>query len=199
MSILDDRLDLMALIQAWGIYRDQGLWDRLATTFHADGTIKVSWFEGRFTDFITACKPGFKPVGPRGKHLIGLPHLDIQGNRAVAQTSIQILGRIQIGDAQADNICYARFLDRLEKRDGVWRIAKRVAIYEKDRLDPVVPSAAFDAFMSGTDFSAIPEPYRYLGYRLQMSGRTLCQGILCDGAPDTLAAQASAQAWLAGQ
>lgn len=198
MNLLADRLDLIALIQAWGIYRDQGLWDRLATTFHPDGHIKVSWFEGRFTDFITACQKGFKPVGPRGKHLIGLPHLDIRGDRAVAETSIQILGRVVVAGVPADNISYARFLDRIVKREGVWRIVARDAIYEKDRIDPVVPSPAFDAFMNTTDFSAIPEPYRYLGYRLQMAGRTLCQGILCDGAPDALAAMASAQAWLAG-
>lgn len=198
MNLLADRLDLIALIQAWGIYRDQGLWERLAGTFHTDGTIKVSWFEGSFKDFVTACKQGYKPVGPRGKHLIGVPHVQINGNRAVAETSIQILGRVTVGGVPADNISYARFLDRIEKRDGVWRIADRVAIYEKDRIDPVIPSPAFDAFMTTTDFSAIPEPYRYLGYRLQMAGRTLCQGILCDGAPDTVAVQATAQAWLAG-
>jgi hypothetical protein len=198
MSVLEDRLDLIALSQAWSIYRDQGIWDRLAELFHPEGTISVTWFSGSFADFIEACRRMHQRVGPRTKHLISLPHVQIKGDRALAEMSVQIIGRFKVNGVSADNLCYARFFDKVEKREGIWRVLERLAIYEKDRIDPVIPSQAFDTFMAETDFSAIPEPYRYLGQRLQALGLTLCDRVLCDGAPDTLEAYAQGQTWLGG-
>ena len=51
-----------------------------------------------------------------------------------------ILIREFIDDSLFDYTGYARFYDLLEQRDGVWRIQEWNCIYDKDRLDPVVPS-----------------------------------------------------------
>ena len=193
---MNDHVAITSLIQSWGFFRDQGQWDRLAQTFLPEGTISVSWFSGAINQFIDECKTSYKPVGPRGKHLIGIPYIEVAGHKAVAETNVQILNRGTVAGVAVDNTCHARFLDRLTRRQGVWRIVSRVGIYEKDRLDAVVPSDAFNRFMAETDFSAIPEPYRYLGYRLQVAGRTLCDGVLCDGTPESLAAHAQCMAWL---
>jgi SnoaL-like protein len=197
MSSVEDRLDLIALGQAWGIARDQGLWEHLAETFHPDGTISVTWFSGPFTQFIEASKRMHQPRSPRTKHLIGTPHLRINGRRALSEASVQIIGRFAVNGVAADNICYARFFDKVEKRDGRWRVLERVAIYEKDRLDPVVPSEAFDKFMAETDFSSVPEPYRFLGQRLLALGLKLADSVLCDGSPETLAVLRKGADWLA--
>jgi hypothetical protein len=197
VAAVEDRLDLIALSQAWGIYRDQGLWEELTQTFHPEGTISVTWFSGPFTMFVEACKRMHQPLGPRTKHLISPPHLKIKTSRALAEMSVQIIGRFSVNGVAADNTCYARFFDRVEKRDGRWRVLDRMAIYEKDRIDPVVPSAAFDTFMRETNFSAVPEPYRYLGQRLQALGLTLSKNVLCDGSPETLATLRQGADWLA--
>ena len=49
-----DRLDCMDVIQAWAVYRDQRLWPQLLETFDPEGTIAVTWFKGRFADFVEA-------------------------------------------------------------------------------------------------------------------------------------------------
>lgn len=197
MDRIADIVRVTQLVQAWGLYRDQGLWPELASTFTADGAIAVSWFEGSHADFIEACRATHKPRSPRTKHLIGTPVVRIDGDRAIAETSIQILGRATIAGIAVDNTSHARFIDRIVRDGSDWRIAERRAIYEKDRLDPVIPSAAFDRLMSETDFSALPEPYRYLGFRLMEAGRTLRPDILIDGSPEADAALAAAKAWLA--
>jgi hypothetical protein len=196
MSV-EDRLNLIALAQDWGIYRDQGLWEQLAETFHPEGTISVTWFSGPFVQFIEACKRMHQPLSPRTKHLISTPHLRLKNGRALSEMSVQIIGRFLVNGVAADNVCHARFFDKVEKRDGAWRVLERVAIYEKDRLDPVVPSEAFDSFMRDTDFSAVPEPYRYLGQRLQALGVPLNKNVLCDGSPETLATLRRGAEWLA--
>ncbi|OAN76944.1 hypothetical protein A8B82_14615 [Sulfitobacter sp. EhC04] len=196
MTPLASSIEIAQLIQKWGLCRDQGRWDDLKATFTPDGTIFVTWFRGRFADFVEASKKMYVPTSPRVKHLIGLPVIKVQSDRAVAETNVQILGRFAAAGTDVDYTSYARFLDRLVRTQDGWRIMERTAIYEKDRLDPVVPSSAFDAFMTETDFSTVPEPYRYLGYRLISAGRPLQDGILCDGSPQARAAISSADIWL---
>ena len=41
----------------------------------------------------------------------------------------------------ATSLCTGRFYDFFEKRDGRWGLVLRQPIYEKDRIDPVDPSA----------------------------------------------------------
>ena len=45
---LADKMACAELIQAWGLYRDQGRWKELRATFTPDGHISVSWFRGPF-------------------------------------------------------------------------------------------------------------------------------------------------------
>lgn len=196
---LADRLACMELVQAWALYRDQGRWPELLNTFHPDGTIAVTWFSGRFTEFVARSQKAAQAAltaKSSSKHLIGWPIVTLAGDRAIAETNVSILGRQILAGVQVDNVSYGRFLDRLERRDGVWRILQRVAIYEKDRLDPVIPGPAFDRLMAETDFSPYPEPYRFLAYRLVSAGRTLASPILCHGSDDTQALYRRYQEWL---
>lgn len=192
-----DRLDCMDLIQAWGLYRDQGRWSELLDTFHPDGTIAVTWFKGAFVDFVEASRKAAAGSKSLSKHQIGWPLVTLQGDRAIAETSISILGRATLEGVLVDNISYGRFLDRLQRRGGRWRIAERVAIYEKDRLDPVVPSEAFNRFMAETNFSIYPEAYRYLAHRLVSTGRKLASPIVVNATAEAEALYSRYRGWLA--
>jgi hypothetical protein len=83
----------------------------------------------------------------------------------------------------------------MERRDR-WVIAERTAIYEQDRLDPVQPSAAFDAMVQAADVARFPVPYRYMAFRVLAAGRTLASPVHCDGTPETDALYARYNAWL---
>ncbi len=191
-----DRLDCMDLIQAWGLCRDQGRWQQLLDTFHPDGIIAVTWFKGAFADFVEASKRAAAGSTSLSKHQIGWPLVTLQGDRAVAETSIAILGRATLQGVLVDNTSYGRFLDRLERRNGQWRITERVAIYEKDRLDPVMPGEAFNRFMAETDFSAYPEAYRFLAHRLVSNGRKLASPIVVHGSAEADALYDRYRVWL---
>jgi hypothetical protein len=190
---LADRQACADVILAWGLYRDQRRWPELLTTFHPDGTIAVSWFCGPFAEFVGRCKQG-----GRSKHLIFAPLVRVAGERAVAETSIAILVRQEIGGVAVDMTSRARFLDRLERRQETWKILERTAIYEQDRLDPVTPSAAFEEMMRSADVSGYPEPYRYMAMRLAAAGRPLAMPVFYDGIPETAALYARYEDWLDG-
>ena len=191
---LEDKFACAELIQSWGFYRDQRRWDDLLSTFHPDGEIAVSWFRGPFHEFVEHCKRG----GP-SKHLIFAPLVRVAGDRGLAETSIMILVRQLIEGLAVDMTSRARFLDRLERRDGVWRIVERAALYQKDRLDPVEPSAAFDAMMARSDAAKYPAQYRYMAYRVHAAGRTLAEPVHYDGRAETEALKARYADWLKGK
>ena len=123
----NDKYACAELIQAWGLYRDQGKWPQLLATFVPEGEIAVSWFSGSFREFVAHCRQSFE-AGQRSKHQIFPSCVRIAGDRALAETSIVILVRQTISGILADLTSYARFLDRLERRDGRWAIVERAAV-----------------------------------------------------------------------
>jgi SnoaL-like domain len=193
-----DRSACADLIQLWGICRDQGRWQDLLATFHPDGQIAVSWFRGLFSDFVERCKANFAS-GPRAKHLLWPALVQGRGMRAVAETNVTILVRQQIEGVWVDMTSRARFLDRIERSHGRWRIAERAAIYEQDRLDPVEPSIVFVKLMQAAKAAHHPEAYRYMAYRVTAAGRALANPVHYDGLPETEALKARYEAWLEGR
>jgi hypothetical protein len=188
---IEDKAACADLILAWGLYRDQRRWEELLTTFHPDGEIAVSWFRGSFWEFVEHCKRS-----GRSKHLIQPPLIRVNGARAVAETSVVILVRQKIGDVFVDMTSRGRFLDRLERREGTWKISERAAIYEQDRLDPVEPSEAFVRMMASINAARYPEPYRYMAVRLAAVGRPLAEPVHHDGSAHTNVLYARYDGWL---
>jgi hypothetical protein len=193
MSV-EDKQACADVIVTWGLYRDQRLWPELLSTFHPDGEIAVSWFRGPFAEFVEHCKRG----GP-SKHLIMAPLVEVNGARATAETTITTIVRQAIEGLAVDMTSRARFLDRLERRNDGWKVLERAAVYEQDRLDPVVPSDGFARMMRDADVAKYPEPYRYMAVRLASAGRPLAEPVHHDGATHTQALVGRYRQWLAGQ
>jgi hypothetical protein len=194
----NDKYACAELIQAWGLYRDQGKWPELLATFVPDGQIAISWFSGSFPEFVDRCRQSFD-AGQRSKHHIFPSIVRVAGERALGETNIVIMVRQKIGGVLVDMTSYARFLDRLERRSGRWAIAERTAVYERDRLDPVEPSEAFDKLFTESDLSIYPEAYRYMAARLAAAGRALAPVVYRDGSPHTEQLYVRYEAWLAGE
>jgi hypothetical protein len=191
-----DKFACAEVIQAWGFARDQGRWDDLAATFHPGGQIHVSWFRGAFPDFIERCRQNHGKV--RSKHLFWPPTVRLAGPRALSEVNANILVRQTIAGVEVDLTSVARFIDRLERRDGVWRMVERVTLYEQDRLDPVEPSAKFAELMASGEAAKFPAPYRYMGFRVVAAGRELAEPVHYDGRAETEALKARYAEWLKG-
>ena len=97
----NDKYACAELIQAWGLYRDQGKWPQLLATFVPEGEIAVSWFSGSFREFVDRCRRSFE-AGQRSKHQIFPSVVRLAGDRALAETNIVILVRQKIAGVLAD-------------------------------------------------------------------------------------------------
>jgi hypothetical protein len=159
-----DRLAIRDLIENWAVWRDAGDWERFRTVWHDDGRMEATWFQGGADAFIKVSREGFAR-GVRILHFLGGTAIDLTGNRAVAQTKMTISQRADVEGVACDVVCTGRFYDFLEKRGGRWGLVQRQPIYEKDRLDPIDPSARLT--LDADLLARFPEGYRHLAY-LQM-------------------------------
>ena len=190
-----DKLAIRETVENWVVYRDAGMWDRFATVWHDDGWMTATWFQGPYRDFIAISKKSFE-AGVNILHQLGGWTCDIAGDRAISQTKMTILQRGDIEGIAVDVICWGRFYDFFEKRDGRWAIVRRQPIYEKDRLDPVDPSV--ELFLDPVLLEGFPEGYRHLAYlqaRVGFDVKAALPGV--KGAP-VEKLYAEGKAWLEG-
>jgi hypothetical protein len=193
--ISSDKIAIRETVENWVVYRDAGMWDRFATVWHDDGWMTATWFQGPYRDFIAISKRSFE-AGVNILHQLGGWTCDIVGDRAISQTKMTILQRGDIDGMPVDVICWGRFYDFFEKRDGRWAIVRRQPIYEKDRLDPVDPSA--ELFLDQSLLARFPEGYRHLAYLQARVGFDVKEALpgVKGAAVDKLYAEG--EAWLSG-
>lgn len=190
-----DRLAIREVVENWALWRDAGDWERFATAWHPGAWMSATWFQGPATEFIAVTREGFDR-GVSILHLLGGFTCDVVGVRAIAQTKMTILQRAGLDGVLVDVACTGRFYDFFEKRDRRWGILRRQPIYEKDRLDPVDPSAV--PTLDAARLARFPEGYRHLAYLQESNGFTVKLGLpgLRGAAVEKLYAEG--RAWLAG-
>jgi hypothetical protein len=157
----EDRLSIIEVVHNWALWRDAGDWERFASVWHHDGWMTATWFQGPAAEFIKVSKAGFDK-GVSILHFLGGSSVDLAGSRAVAQTKMTISQRGRCEGELVDVVCTGRFYDFFEKRENRWAIVRRQPIYEKDRMDPLSPTArvALDEKL----LNSFPEGYRHLAY-----------------------------------
>ncbi len=199
-STAADKIACAELIQNWGVFRDQGRWTELRSTFTPDGHISVSWFRGPFEQFVERCRASFAAGHAWSRHHLFTPSVTLSDDRAVAETPVVIRVRQAFGSIAVDLTSYSRFLDRLQRHgEHSWLIAERAAIYERDRLDPVEPSPAFAELFAAANSAQYPEQYRYMAFRLaHTEGRSPASVIYRDGGSETADLYARFSRWRAG-
>jgi len=160
-SEVEDRRAIRDLIENWAVWRDALMWDRFRTVWHHDGRMMATWFQGTADEFIRVSQEGYDR-GVRILHFLGGSSIDVAGSRAVAQTKMTISQRATVEGVACDVVCTGRFYDFLEKRNDRWGLVLRQPIYEKDRLDPIDPTAQLR--LDPNLLGRFPEGYRHLAY-----------------------------------
>ena len=167
---LNDKLAIAEVVNNWAIWRDAGDWDRFRTVWHADGWMTATWFQGPAEKFIEVSRAGFEK-GVSILHFLGGTSVEVKGERGIAQTKMTISQRGAVDGVVVDVMCTGRFYDFFAKRDGRWAIVRRQPIYEKDRMDPVSPSAKLE--LDEALLGRFPEGYRHLAYLQTKLGFTI--------------------------
>ena len=191
-----EKLAIREVIDNWVIWSDSGDWERFRTVWHEGAFMSATWFEGPAEDFIRVRREGFER-GVSILHFLGGTSIDVDGNRAIAQTKMTISQRARVHDVLCDVLCTGRFYDFFEKRAGKWGVVYRQPIYEKDRIDPVDPAQTIK--LDQQLLSSFPGGYRHLAYAQSQIGyqiRGIRPGLR---GPEVEAVYARGKRWLKGE
>jgi len=161
LEVLLEKQRIREVVENWVLWRDSGQWEKFKTVWHSDGVMMATWFQGPFEEFIKVSIDGWNK-GVSILHFLGGCSVDVNNDRAIAQTKMTITQRGPVDGVICDVVCTGRFYDFMEKRDGRWGVVLRQPIYEKDRINPLDPAAKL--ILDQDLLQKFPEGYRHLAY-----------------------------------
>ena len=112
---LADRLAIRDVVETWVIARDSGDWETFRGTWHDDGYMMATWWQGPAEEFIAVSRAGWER-GVNIMHFLGGCWVTIAGDRAIAQTRMTIMQRGVVHGVRCDVACTGRFYDFFERR-----------------------------------------------------------------------------------
>lgn len=113
-------------------------WELVRSCYHPDATDDHGGYSGGidgFMEWVAGALARFEST----THFTGNQLVEVDGDGAWAEHYALVTHRCAAADGQpaADLIVNVRYVDRVERRDGEWKIAKRVVLADSDRLDVV--------------------------------------------------------------
>ncbi len=97
--------------------------------FWSDAAVEFGIFAGTFDAYLAWVTPG-APSIPVTLHTLGQSLIELSGDTAAVETHVSAYHRIDFGEAEHDVFLGGRYLDRMERRGGQWRIAHRTMLYD---------------------------------------------------------------------
>lgn len=163
--------------------RDMGRWERMKSCYHADGVVRISWFQGNAHDFVDASREMARRQ-VLAKHRLGPVAVRIAGSRAVATMviTIDIPAVLQGVEAMLSN--QARVFYRAELRDGCWKLSSFEVFYMRDELVPQVPGQTVP--VTAQELAGHRRSYRCLAHVLATQGYMVRDDLAGEDRPDSV-------------
>ena len=170
---LVDESEIRRIRRLWAFARDLGDWDTVASLFHPNAPVSISWYNGNAEGFVENSRKMFGKIPPeaRSKHWFGNDRLTLNGNRALLETDVEVRTRDLIDGHLFDFIYEGRFFDRFEKRDRAWKIAQWTCLYDSDRAAPAVPGDIPPGFFAEVELTGVESRLAYMRFRQKKVGR----------------------------
>ena len=133
----------------------------VAAAFHEDAQVNYGFFTGAARDFVGFAMGALKDH-LANHHMLGqiLIELDPGGDSARGEVYFQAFHRIVTNGAEEDLFIAGRYLDRYERRGGVWKMAFRAEVNDWARTEPAA-DGYFTATPAGLRGARKPRDYSY--------------------------------------
>ncbi len=190
-----DRAAVTDLVQRERTARDGRVWDEMASYYHPDSRIEVSWFKGSGAGFTDATRNN-AARGRLSLHHIGASVVTVKNDRALVDMGCQMFGFNAIDGIDVCVMNHTRLMWRAQRMDGKWLIAGLRMIYIRDVLQACNPSRV--PVLDQEELSRYRPSYRYLSYMLARSANPPNEDLPGIDRPELVAALRAGEAqWLA--
>lgn len=125
--------------------------DLILSAYHPGSRDNHGAFDGRVEEFIKWVIPRQAAI-PHTTHFIGNELVKVEGDVAHCETYMIAFYRFPVDGVEQDCMGFGRYLDRFELRQGEWRIAERITVFDRERVDPTTgqASALTEALIRGS-------------------------------------------------
>lgn len=155
LARLADRLDIQETLHRYARGVDRKDWDLVRSVYHADAHDDHGNYKGDVEGFIENLKKRHAFI-EQSMHIVTNCVIEFDGPDSAVVESYYItyqrllpgagqfrlnyLSREPLADDEAmQGQAIGRYVDRFERRDGSWRIAHRIVVFEVYRGTPTVP------------------------------------------------------------
>jgi hypothetical protein len=195
-----EREEIFDLIRLERHYRDVRNWPGLLGSYVPKSPVRTTWFDGTVEDFVEASRQKMSTTATvlsAPKHWIFPTVLEINSDRALAESPATIFDRLTFDGVEFDTFQYCRFVSRVMRTANGWKLASFEGIYQRDTMRSVNPSEPLP--VDWNLIKTLRPSYKFLAYTQLRRGYKVNPELLGDDRPDLLAAfYSQEQRWLAG-
>lgn len=101
----------------------------ISASYWPDSITDYGVFKGDFDAYLAWVVPGADAITDT-QHVLGQSYIEQAGETARVETHVVSYHRVDMGEGERDTCIGGRYLDVMEKRDGEWRIASRMMLYD---------------------------------------------------------------------
>lgn len=140
LADLQARQDITDTLIRYARGNDRADEELIRSCFHPDATLKFGGFDGAASDFVGFAMKIVRPLKWCAHHISNV-FIEIKGDMAVSECYYFAHHHrvTKTGDGEEDAFIEGRYIDRHERRNGVWKIAHRRGVGD---YTGVVPATA---------------------------------------------------------
>lgn len=141
--------------------------DQLKTCFHEDGWVDYGFYEGNAHGWCEAVMPIESSAIHRFHYVFNI-RVEVNGDNADAESNSLAGSRRPEDDGSLTQGFYgSRYLDKLERRDGVWKISERRTLLEFAQFAPAggAPGGGLEGLQLVSGLGPDHPLYRPMGAR----------------------------------
>ena len=200
-----DRLAIAEIILRERTARDAAFWKEMASYYHPQSEIEVSWFRGSGAEFCERSRLQYEATRKRSDekdrinfHEMGAAVVNVRNGRAIAETACTLHSFFPLDGIACKNTAFVRLMWRMQSLNGRWLIAGLRCVYIRDLIAacnpgqiPVIDQAELERYRVS---------YRFMSYHLSRLGLDPKDDLPGADRPETIVALRQAErAWLEQQ
>lgn len=115
----------------------------IESCFHPDGIDDHGFFRGNAEEFCDWVMVELKKYDA-SQHIIATQNVEVSGSKALCESYFVAMHIVPNPEGAKELVVAGRYLDEMEKRDGVWKITLRTCVFDWNRITDAAPLPARD-------------------------------------------------------
>ena len=197
-----DRLAIAEIILRERTARDSAFWEEMASYYHPESEIEVSWFKGSGAEFCQRTRVQYEASAKRPDgmdrmnfHEMGAAVVNVNNDRAIAETACTLHSFFPLDGVACKNTAFVRLMWRAQRLNGRWLIAGLRCMYIRDLMTACNPNQK--PAIDEAELKRYRAAYRFMSYHLSRLGLDPKDNLPGADRPETVVALRQAErAWL---